>query len=144
MSDEFLDLDVTAKHVSVSAHRALGLLIAKDKCQGGFDYDIFTKLYDTMVSSIVEYGAAIWGHRTYSCIDAVQHRACRYYMGLGKCAPNRAIQGDMGWRLPYERQWTCIIRHWLRLSNMDSSKLCSKIFTWSVLKASLNVKKLGF
>ena len=144
MLDEFLDYEVTAKHVSTSAHRALGLLIAKDKCHGGFDYDIFTKLYDSMVSSIIEYGAAIWGHRSYSCIDAVQYRACRYYLGLGKRAPIRAIQGDMGWKLPYERQWLCIIRHWLRLSNMDSSKLSSKIFTWSVLKASLNVKNWSF
>ena len=139
MLNEYLDYDYTAKHVAQAAHRALGLVIAKDKVHGGFGYDIFTKLYDSLVSSIIEYGAAIWGHKSYSCIEAVQRRACRYYLGLGKKAPNRAVEGDMGWRLAEERQWLCILRHWFRLCNMNVNALCSKIFRCSIMKASLNI-----
>ena len=91
--DEYLSYDVTACHVAQSAHRALGLLIAKDKLQGGFDYKVFTKLYDTLVSPIIEYGPAIWGDKCFSCIEAVQHRASRYFLGVGKRAPNRAVEG---------------------------------------------------
>ncbi len=36
-----------------------------------------------------------------SCITAVYHIDCRYVMGLGKYAPNIAVQGDMGLHLPY-------------------------------------------
>ena len=44
------------------------------------------------------------GTSAFSCIDAVQNRACRYLHGLGKYAPNTAINGDMGWSMPQQRQ----------------------------------------
>ena len=90
---EFFDFQITAKVVSQSASRALGLLISKDKAFGGIPYECFSKCYDALVQSIINYGAAVWGSTGYI---AVQNRACRYFMGLGKYAPNPAIQGDMG------------------------------------------------
>ncbi len=65
MLNEYLDYNKIADYVAQSAHRALGLLIAKDSSQGGFSYDVFTKLYDSLVSSIIENGTAVWGHRSY-------------------------------------------------------------------------------
>ena len=55
MLEEHINFELTAKHVSKSAHRALGLLIAKNKAQGGFLYEILKTLYDVMVNSIIEY-----------------------------------------------------------------------------------------
>ena len=46
---EHLDFALTAKVVSQSANRGLGLLIAKTKAFGGLQYDAFTKLYESMV-----------------------------------------------------------------------------------------------
>ncbi len=48
---------------------------------------------------MINYGAAIWGTQEYFYITAVYHRACRYFMGLEKYAPNIAIQRDMGLRV---------------------------------------------
>jgi len=138
--DEHLDFSVMAKQVAQSAHRALGLLIAKDKAQGGFTFDIYTSLYNSMVSSIIDYGSAIWGHISFSCIEAVQNRASRYFLGLGSHAPNRAVQGDVGWKLQEDRQMKCVINQWLRMCNMKNDKLCKKVFSWCVMKASLGVK----
>ena len=75
-SNEFLDFNVTAKTVAQSASRALGLLIAKFKNMGGMPYDVYTKLYDAMVGPLISYGAAIWGAKSFSCINAMQ-RVCR-------------------------------------------------------------------
>ena len=50
-----------AKAVTKSASRALGLLIVKSKIHGGFQHNIFSKLYDTMVWSAINYGSCIWG-----------------------------------------------------------------------------------
>ncbi len=77
---EFLDYNIMAKTVAQSASRALGLLIAKSKAFGGFHFDTYTKLYDTIVlfSNLI-YGAAIWGTREFSCITAIQNRACRFF-----------------------------------------------------------------
>jgi hypothetical protein len=63
-----------AKAVAMSASRALGLSIAKCKLNGGFIFNAYTTLYDSLVWSIISYGAAIWGTKEYSCINAVQHR----------------------------------------------------------------------
>lgn len=58
---EHLDYNVlvTASAVSQCASRALGLLIVKYKCTGGFTYDVFTKLYNSIVWPVIEYGCAI-------------------------------------------------------------------------------------
>ena len=59
--NDTLDYNVTAKYVAQSATRALGLLISKFKAMGGMPYEVFSKLYDTIVWPTIRYGAAIWG-----------------------------------------------------------------------------------
>ena len=81
---EHLDYNLMAKYVSQSAGRALGLLIVKYRNAGGLPYNVYTKLFDSMVWPVINYGAAIWGTRTFSCIDAVLNRAMRFYLGTGK------------------------------------------------------------
>jgi hypothetical protein len=68
---EFLDYNVMAKAVAMSASRALGLLIAKCKLNGGFIFNTYTILYGSLLWSIISYGAAIWGTKEYSCINAI-------------------------------------------------------------------------
>ena len=53
---ECLGLDVTAKIIAQSASRALDLLIAKYKNMDGMPYDVFTKLFDSMLWPIISYG----------------------------------------------------------------------------------------
>ena len=60
-------------------------------------FDVFTKLYDALVWPVSAYGAAIWGDRAFSCIDAVHNRAMRFYLGVGRYTPMAAVVGDMGW-----------------------------------------------
>jgi hypothetical protein len=44
----------------------LSLLIVKSKAHGGFHFDAYTNLYDSLVWSVISYGAAIWGTRGFS------------------------------------------------------------------------------
>ena len=106
---EHLDFNITAKFVAQSASRALGLVIAKAKAYGGFPYGTFTKLYESTVTSVINYGASIWGTREYSCINIVQHRACRFFLGVGKFTPNAAVEGDLGWVPQEVRQWNSVM-----------------------------------
>ncbi len=75
---ELLDYHITASIVATSARRALGLLIAKYKPFGGLPYDCYTKLYDSLVQPIIDYGSSIWGTKEYSCINAIQDKTCRF------------------------------------------------------------------
>ena len=104
MINDTLDYNLTAKHVAQAATRALGLLISKYKTMGGMPFKVYTTLYDSMVLPIISYGAAIWGTKEYSAINAVHHRACRVFLGVGKYTPNAAVNGDMGWTPPIVKQ----------------------------------------
>ena len=118
-------------NVAQSATRTLGLLITKYRAVGWMPFDVYTKLYDTIVWPIISYGAAIWGTKEYSIINVAHHRACRFFLGIGKYAPNAAIIGDMGWIPPSVRQWKTVLNHWFRLSNMEYVRLNNHIFRWA-------------
>ena len=153
--NEFLDFNITAKVVAQSASRALGLLIAKFKCLGGMPYDVFTRLYDTMVWPVIGYGASVWGVKSFSCINAVHNRAMRFFLGTGKYTPNAAVSGDMGWQPVPTKIWKSICIYWSRMVHMDEGRINKRIFAWSDKKAGRgcknhtfqvkeNLRKLGF
>ena len=113
------------KILAKSASRALGVVISKSRAMGGFNYNVYTSLYNSTVKPILEYGSEIWGHKSYSCLNAVYHRACRAFLGVGRYTPNLGIEGDMGWEPPVVRQKANLIRLWCRFSKMDPAiKFC--------------------
>lgn len=134
--NEYLDFSVTAKAVAKSASRALGLVIAKAKSFGGLPYRVFYKLYESIVCPVILYGAPIWGTACYSCIQAVQHRAARYFLNVGKYTPVAAISGDTAWYPMECRLWKSVLNHWCRFVNMDSNRLNKRIFNWCDAKSS--------
>ena len=129
-----------SKTVAQSASRALGLLISKDKYFGGIPFECFTQCYNATVQAIIDYSAAIWGTKSISSINAVQNRACRYFLGLGRYAPNAAINGDMGWPAPEHRQWMCVTRKWCRLVNFDDSLLAKRMFQSHLVQCNASCK----
>lgn len=141
---EHLDYELTAKNVAKSASRALGLLIAKCKLAGGLPYNVFTKLYNSMVWPVVSYSACIWGVKQYSCINAVQNRAMRFYLGVGKYTPNNALIGEMGWEPAYVRQWSSVCQQYTRLSRTNITRLNKRIALWAFSKASASCKNRYF
>ena len=137
---EHLNYDVMAKTVSDAANRALGLLIAKFKMYGGMPFDVFTKLYEALVLSIVNYGSSIWGNREFSCINSIHNKACRTFLGVGRYTPNSAVQGDMGWKMIYHTIWINMCKQWCRSVNMDHDRINKRIFIWCYNQCSNNVK----
>ena len=125
---EHLDYSLTAKNVTKAANRALGLIIAKDKAFGGLPFRSYTKLFDTMVWSVIKFGSGIWGTKQYSCINAIQTRAERYFLGVGKYTPNAAVHGETAWIPTIVKQWTTVANVWCRLQNMENSRLNYRIF----------------
>ena len=141
---EYLDFNVMAKYVSMAAHRALGIIIAKCKAHGGFPYNIYTKLYYCLVQPILDYGAAVWGFKDYPCIKTVQNRAARYFLGVGKYTPIAGLQGDIGWAFPEEMQWMAVVRQWCRFSTMVASRVNKKIFTYALLASEKTKNSLFY
>ena len=129
---EVLDYSVMAQHVANSAGRALGLVIAKFKSAGSLPFSTFTKLYDSMVWSIIDFGASVWGFMSFSCITAIQNRALRFYMGVGRYTPNAGVAGDTGWKSTYLKQLKNVFGRWCRIKSMDGQRINVKIYNWSI------------
>lgn len=85
----------------------------------------------TQFFSVISYGTAIWGHKQFKCKDAIQNYACRFFLGLGRYAPNSAVIGDMGWPQMHVKQWDGIIRQFRRLCDMDETRIYKHIFVWA-------------
>ena len=124
--NEFLNFNIIAKAVAQSASRALGLLIAKYKCIGGMTY-VFSKLYDTLVWPVISYGASVWETKSFSCINAVQNRTMRFFLGTGKHTPTAAVSGDMGWTPAFVKQWKYICNYWNRMVHMDDGRVNKQV-----------------
>jgi len=133
--NEYINLSITAKMVAQSASRALGLVIAKCKLVGGVPYNVFTKLYDSIVWPVIAYGAAVWGHKNFSCITAVQNRAMRFFLGVGRYTPSAATSGEMGWVPCFVRQWKAVANFWARISCTNSTRLNKRISLWAFAKS---------
>ncbi len=128
---EHLDYNRMARAAASSASRSLGLLISKYKRIGGMQHKTFTKLYDSMVWSVMDYGAGIWGAYNMTCIEAVHNRAMRFFLGVRKYTPNAAVCGDMGWVPPVVRQWGAVSRLYMRIRNIDPGRLAYRVLQWS-------------
>ena len=98
----------------------------------GLPFSTFTKLYKNTVLSIMNYGALIWGCRTFACFQALQNRALRFFIGAGRYTPNAAVNGDTGLDAVFQKQWQCVMSQWCRIKVMDQSRLNYRIYQWSV------------
>ena len=83
------------------------------------------------MSWLINYGAGIWGTRSFSSIDDIFHRACRFFLGVGKQAPLAAVTGDMGLIPPTCRQALAVTRLFNRLCTMSTPRLNRKVFMWA-------------
>ena len=126
--DECLDFKKCCQILSDSATRALGSIISEFKYLKNMRYDTFSKLYNTGVVPILNYGSEVWGFGKFTVCDNVQNKAMRFFLGVHKYTPTAAVQGDMGWIALKYKRYICILRHWNRLVNMDSDRLTKKIF----------------
>ena len=104
------------------------------------NYNTFTKLHDSFVSPVLDYGSDVWGVNEFSSTNAVFYRACRFFLGVGKYAPNDVMLGDVGWDPPFVRQMQSTAKLWSRLSKLDDNRYPKKVFLWSQPLANNGIK----
>ena len=90
--NQLFDFNDPAEQVAKAAGRALHVLIAKSKMYWGMPFICFRKLFQSVVLPVIQYVSQIQVKKQYTCINALQNRACRYYLGVGKYTVNAAVQ----------------------------------------------------
>ena len=76
--------------------------------------DVFEKLYESLVEPVLFNASGIWGISDNRDIQTVQNKACRYFLGGGKCVSNVALRGDMGRNSCYVKSKTKVFRMWTK------------------------------
>ena len=128
---EHLNLNKTVSELSKSASRALSALYTKCLRAGGMTIDVFEKLYESLVEPVLFYGSGIWGISDHREVPVVQNKACRYFLGGGKCASNVALRGHMGWNSCYVKSKTEVFRMWIKLRNVSDDRILKTVHKWS-------------
>ena len=128
--NEFLDFDFTAETQSEPAGRALGAIITKTIKNGGLPYNIYSMLFESCCTSVSDYGSEIWGFETRDGVNKIHLRAARSYLGLPKNATSVGVLSEINWLEPVFRTQIRMVRQFLRVTNMQSSRLASKILSW--------------
>ena len=98
----------------------------------GMLYNVFTKLYDSLVQPVISYSAPIWGYKTLSCIDAIQNRAMRSFLSTNKYTPTPAVIGNLGWFPGTVTQWKRIANFWYRCHVSQNSDFTNRICQWTL------------
>ena len=91
-------------------------------------YTTYTKSFHSCVTPVLDYSSGVWGFSKYNCLEAIQNRAIRIYLGVHKFAPTLALQGDMGWMSTENRQCLSVLRFWNRLLKLPDNRLTKQIF----------------
>ncbi len=128
--DEYLTFGKATEVLSAAANRALGGMINKFKSMREMSYRTYTKLYESLVCPVMDYGSAVWGIKSYDNLEQVHNRAIRFFAGVHRLCPKPGFVGDMGWLDNFSRWKLDRIRLWNRLIDTKNERLVKKIFLW--------------
>ncbi len=130
--DRYLTFNTAAEVLGDAAGRALGGMINKYKSMKEMGYTTYTKLFDSLVARVMDYGSAIWGSKTFDNLDQVQYRAIRFFTGVHRLCPVSGLIGDMGWTSNRERWKVEALRLWNRLIALNDDRLVKRVLEWDV------------
>ena len=130
--DEHLNYNHTATLLSEAGSRALGALRNKIHNVKDIHLGTFTKLFNSGITPILDYCAGVWGFSNYKCLEDVQLKAARYFLGVHKLCPIAAIEGDIGWVKCSTRRKAEIINLWNHLVTLGDHRLPRRILRYDV------------
>ena len=128
--NEFLDFQFTVEKHSEAAGRALGAVVTKMIKNGGFPYNVYTKLYNACVTSVSDYSGPITGFLQYDSQLKIHLRAIRAFLGVPKNACNVGVLSEVDLLLPHYRSRLQMIRQYHRMICMGNDRLTKQIFLW--------------
>ena len=140
--DSNLNYKKCAECLYRSSSRALGAMISKIKNYNDLGYAGFTKLYNSLVVPIEDYGCEIWNINMHKEIIDIQNRAMRYFLGVHKYTPILGLQGEMQWESVKNRQNIAMLRMYNRICKMSSERLPKIVFKISLLQNTKWLTKL--
>ena len=107
-------------------------LYANDKC----------RLFDSLVGSVLNYNASIWGNGTCSDIEKIHSKFLRKVLGVNRSTNLDALYGDLG-RYPMKiNRQLLMIKYWIKIKQ-SNNPLIDKIYEMMYIDAENNISYNG-
>jgi hypothetical protein len=85
-------------------------------------------LYESLVRSILEYGAEVWGDEVWEEGERVQREMGRRILRCHGKTTNAAVIGEMGWWKLRTRRDFMKLKYWIKILLMDDSRLVKRVY----------------
>jgi hypothetical protein len=86
------------------------------------------KLFDSLVGSVLNYGAEVWGYYDSKDVEIVHCKFLRKVIGVKKSTNLDGLYGETG-RYPMKIKRKLILaKYWVKLSNADNNSIRKQIF----------------
>ena len=87
------------------------------------------KLFDSLVSSVLNYASEVWGYDDCKDIEIVHNKFCRYLLSVKKSTNIAAMYGELG-RMPLRVvRKLRMLKYWIRiLENSNENPFVYKIY----------------
>ena len=130
-------LGVTCKHnlifdkhiqmVKDAATKAEFGVISKLSDFKNCDVTLALKLFDTIVSPIMEYGIEFWGHKDLEKIERINLSFYKFILRIKQSTADKAVYGELGRRpLSCRYKWKQL-KFWSRVIELPDTRLVKKL-----------------
>lgn len=110
------------KTLAAQARKAVFLIRRYDHACNSMPVKTLWKLFDTLVTPILLYGAEIWGHTRSDYIESVQTTFCKYFLGVSARTPAIALLAETGRYPMYIKCYKQHIKYWLKILDMPDTR----------------------
>ena len=125
--NEFLNNKKTVYALTAAAGRSYGRIVNIFKHMGDMGYSTYCTLYESYVLPVANYAAAVWGFTDYSASQVLQNKIQRFYLGVHRFAPLRALHTEMDWLRWFEMVW-----YFSRLATMEEDRIPKLVLRWDI------------
>ena len=114
--DEYLEMKLMQEQRVEKGKLALNVLLQKCRSVGDVYSGTFKKLMESMVHSVLLYGAEAWGLlKRMDSLEQLQLRALRTYFGVGRNHPRVSLLAEMScFPLMWEARLRCVV-FWFKI-----------------------------
>lgn len=108
--------------LAAQARKSLYQIKRFEKPFGKFCHKEYFKIFDSMVIPILTYGSEIWGYDTKKCVEQIQTKFCKNFLGINSSVNDAMALGECG-RFPLAINYHIkFIKYWVRLIHMDPNR----------------------
>lgn len=117
-----------ANILAEQAMKVLNILKRAMVNAGDLSCENYFKIFDAVILPMLLYGSEVIGFKRYECIEKVQYKACKQFLGVSQRTTNNAVLGECGRYPIFTLQIIRCIKYWLRLLSMDNSRFPKKSY----------------